>query len=171
MRTQCTTCTQTQALRENPNCVLATTPCGGHLGWVSGKGGPLEAPWSNEVRSTTRAMECNVGKRWAHTKMAAGPIVLAVEGKEMMRDARARRQTIAGCENALQHPSKIPNVQARKHIMPLPECCCTASSDYRPCKPGMRDMIAEISALLQCLSAFSARGLIRTSSATKACSS
>ncbi|KAF5833636.1 hypothetical protein DUNSADRAFT_10015, partial [Dunaliella salina] len=37
------------ALRENPNCVLATTPCGGHLGWVSGKGGPLEAPWSNEV--------------------------------------------------------------------------------------------------------------------------
>jgi len=38
-----------EALRENPNCVLATTPCGGHLGWVSGKGGPLEAPWSNEV--------------------------------------------------------------------------------------------------------------------------
>lgn len=38
-----------QALSENPNCVLATTPCGGHLGWVSGSDGPLEAPWSNEV--------------------------------------------------------------------------------------------------------------------------
>jgi len=38
-----------QALRDNPHCVLATTPCGGHLGWVSGEGGPLDAPWSNEV--------------------------------------------------------------------------------------------------------------------------
>ncbi len=30
-----------QAMQDNPNCILVVTPCGGHLGWVSGPGAPL----------------------------------------------------------------------------------------------------------------------------------
>lgn len=30
-----------QAMRDNPNCILVVTPCGGHLGWVSGPEAPL----------------------------------------------------------------------------------------------------------------------------------
>lgn len=30
-----------QAIYDNPNCILVITPCGGHLGWVSGPGAPL----------------------------------------------------------------------------------------------------------------------------------
>jgi hypothetical protein len=33
----------------NPKCILATTPTGGHLGWVAGRGAPLGAPWSDDV--------------------------------------------------------------------------------------------------------------------------
>lgn len=36
------------ACEANPNCVLATTPCGGHLGWVSGPGAPFDHPWTGE---------------------------------------------------------------------------------------------------------------------------
>ena len=38
-----------QALRDNPNCILVVTPYGGHLGWVSGPGAPLGAPWSTQA--------------------------------------------------------------------------------------------------------------------------
>ena len=30
-----------EALHDNPNCILAVTPAGGHLGWVSGHDAPL----------------------------------------------------------------------------------------------------------------------------------
>ena len=30
-----------RALAENPNCILVTTPGGGHLGWAAGGGGPF----------------------------------------------------------------------------------------------------------------------------------
>ncbi len=30
-----------QAMKDNPDCILVVTPCGGHLGWVSGPGAPL----------------------------------------------------------------------------------------------------------------------------------
>ncbi len=30
-----------QAMQDNPDCILVVTPCGGHLGWVSGPGAPL----------------------------------------------------------------------------------------------------------------------------------
>ena len=33
-----------QAIKDNPNCMLAVTPSGGHLGWVSGPGAPLGTP-------------------------------------------------------------------------------------------------------------------------------
>ena len=29
------------ALADNPNCILVTTPGGGHLGWAAGSGGPF----------------------------------------------------------------------------------------------------------------------------------
>ena len=29
------------ALAQNPNCTLVTTPGGGHLGWAAGTGGPF----------------------------------------------------------------------------------------------------------------------------------
>ncbi len=35
------------ALEANPRCVLAATPCGGHLGWASGPGAPFGAPWTD----------------------------------------------------------------------------------------------------------------------------
>ena len=35
-------------LEKNPNCVLVTTPTGGHLGWVQA-GAPFGAPWSDAV--------------------------------------------------------------------------------------------------------------------------
>ncbi|KAK9810879.1 hypothetical protein WJX73_005069 [Symbiochloris irregularis] len=38
-----------EALAENPNCTLVTTPAGGHLGWVAGRGAPFGAPWSDQV--------------------------------------------------------------------------------------------------------------------------
>ncbi len=28
-------------MQDNPDCILVVTPCGGHLGWVSGPGAPL----------------------------------------------------------------------------------------------------------------------------------
>eukprot|EP00884_Botryococcus_braunii_P020406 jgi/Botrbrau1/7049/Bobra.0165s0072.1 len=34
-----------EALESNPNCILVTTPGGGHLGWCAGSGGPFGAPW------------------------------------------------------------------------------------------------------------------------------
>ncbi|XP_057967472.1 embryogenesis-associated protein EMB8-like [Malania oleifera] len=36
-------------IQENPNCLLITTPKGGHLGWVAGAGAPLGAPWTDPV--------------------------------------------------------------------------------------------------------------------------
>lgn len=33
-----------RALAENPNCILVTTPGGGHLGWAAGGGGPFGEP-------------------------------------------------------------------------------------------------------------------------------
>lgn len=38
-----------EALAANAKCVLATTPTGGHLGWVAGRGAPWGAPWSDQV--------------------------------------------------------------------------------------------------------------------------
>lgn len=38
-----------KAIAENPNCMLVTTPCGGHLGWVAGPGAPFGHPWSDEA--------------------------------------------------------------------------------------------------------------------------
>jgi hypothetical protein len=35
------------AIAANPNCVLAVTPCGGHLGWAAGPGAPFGQPWSD----------------------------------------------------------------------------------------------------------------------------
>ena len=32
-----------QAIADNPNCVLASTPTGGHLAWISGPTGPFGA--------------------------------------------------------------------------------------------------------------------------------
>jgi len=37
----------TDALRQNPNCILVVTPSGGHLGWCSGETGVRGAPWSD----------------------------------------------------------------------------------------------------------------------------
>lgn len=37
------------ACQANPNCVLVTTACGGHLGWVSGPGAPFSHPWTDNV--------------------------------------------------------------------------------------------------------------------------
>lgn len=36
-----------KALDDNPNCILVTTPTGGHLGWCSGENGILGAPWTD----------------------------------------------------------------------------------------------------------------------------
>jgi predicted alpha/beta-fold hydrolase len=36
------------AIRGNQNCVLAVTPTGGHLGWVSGPKAPLGGPWTGQ---------------------------------------------------------------------------------------------------------------------------
>eukprot|EP00891_Asterochloris_glomerata_P000961 jgi/Astpho2/961/e_gw1.00016.122.1_t len=38
-----------KALHDNPNCILTVTPGGGHLGWVSGHGAPLGAPWATQA--------------------------------------------------------------------------------------------------------------------------
>ena len=32
-----------EALAKNPNTTLVTTPAGGHLGWVAGRGAPFGA--------------------------------------------------------------------------------------------------------------------------------
>ncbi|WIA39316.1 hypothetical protein OEZ86_005431 [Tetradesmus obliquus] len=32
------------AIQDNPYCMLAVTPCGGHLGWASGPGAPFQQP-------------------------------------------------------------------------------------------------------------------------------
>lgn len=37
------------ACAANPNVTLVTTPCGGHLGWVSGRGGLRGQPWSDDA--------------------------------------------------------------------------------------------------------------------------
>ena len=42
-------CIPYDALRQNPNCSLVVTPGGGHLGWVSGPGAFLGAPWTNDA--------------------------------------------------------------------------------------------------------------------------
>lgn len=34
-------------LAANTDCVLVVTPCGGHLGWVSGPGAPFGHPWTD----------------------------------------------------------------------------------------------------------------------------
>eukprot|EP00195_Chlamydomonas_chlamydogama_P007473 CAMPEP_0202906248 /NCGR_PEP_ID=MMETSP1392-20130828/37919_1 /ASSEMBLY_ACC=CAM_ASM_000868 /TAXON_ID=225041 /ORGANISM="Chlamydomonas chlamydogama, Strain SAG 11-48b" /LENGTH=633 /DNA_ID=CAMNT_0049594653 /DNA_START=364 /DNA_END=2265 /DNA_ORIENTATION=- len=37
-----------EALKENPNCILVCTPCGGHLGWVAMDGTHITAgPWTD----------------------------------------------------------------------------------------------------------------------------
>lgn len=36
-----------EAIKANPNCMLVTTPYGGHLGWVAGEGSPFGPPWSD----------------------------------------------------------------------------------------------------------------------------
>jgi predicted alpha/beta-fold hydrolase len=35
------------AIKTNPNCVLAVTPAGGHLGWAAGPGAPWGHPWTD----------------------------------------------------------------------------------------------------------------------------
>ena len=35
------------AIEENPNCVLAVTPYGGHLGWVTRHNGARGGPWTD----------------------------------------------------------------------------------------------------------------------------
>eukprot|EP00242_Pyramimonas_sp_CCMP2087_P002582 CAMPEP_0198228596 /NCGR_PEP_ID=MMETSP1445-20131203/113677_1 /TAXON_ID=36898 /ORGANISM="Pyramimonas sp., Strain CCMP2087" /LENGTH=514 /DNA_ID=CAMNT_0043909001 /DNA_START=303 /DNA_END=1847 /DNA_ORIENTATION=+ len=37
-----------RAIEANPNCVLVTTPTGGHLGWTAGERGPFNAPWTDK---------------------------------------------------------------------------------------------------------------------------
>ncbi|CAG9467412.1 unnamed protein product [Pedinophyceae sp. YPF-701] len=37
------------AIDRNPNCVLAVTPHGGHLGWVTTEGGLTGAPWTDNA--------------------------------------------------------------------------------------------------------------------------
>lgn len=44
-----------EAIRDNPNCMLAVTPTGGHLGWVSGPGAPL-----GQFHSTQLTVQCSL---------------------------------------------------------------------------------------------------------------
>ena len=37
------------ALASNAQCILVTTPRGGHLGWVAGVGGLRGAPWTDTL--------------------------------------------------------------------------------------------------------------------------
>lgn len=39
------------AIQANPNCLLALTPTGGHLGWCGGRGGTTGAPWTDAAVS------------------------------------------------------------------------------------------------------------------------
>ena len=53
-----------EALKANPNCVLVTTPCGGHLGWASGPGAPFGSPWTDAaVMEWLGAAHEELGKR------------------------------------------------------------------------------------------------------------
>jgi hypothetical protein len=36
-----------EAVKQNPNCTLVVTPCGGHLGWAAGPGAPFSEPWTD----------------------------------------------------------------------------------------------------------------------------
>ena len=45
-----------KALAENPNCILVTTPGGGHLGWAAGGGGPFgESSYNDKTLRNLRS--------------------------------------------------------------------------------------------------------------------
>lgn len=37
-----------EEIKSNPNCLLVTTPTGGHLGWTAGENGPFQEPWTDK---------------------------------------------------------------------------------------------------------------------------
>jgi hypothetical protein len=82
-----------EALKSNPNCVLVTTPCGGHLGWASGPGAPFGSPWTDAaVMEWLGAAHDELGKRGrgGRGKGAVG------KGVRVGADSRVEMEVAAG---------------------------------------------------------------------------
>lgn len=113
-------------IQANPNCVLAVTPCGGHLGWASGPGAPFNHPWSDAAvfewltsvhtelmkrKGQDNGNGSSDGRTAAYSKQTTGSATdvaadIAVEAAAGKRTTVAVQVT-AGSSSAQQHVTAV----------------------------------------------------------------